>query len=512
MILMPEIMPRLLSNLPSSDASQMLHSWWLAESHLDRLLAQYHVKAQDLEKHRDVAVTYVKYFEDSVLPLRDLSAPEGTRVQRVEELDGYRSGSLVHFDKLKAWLYEEEYRLNFIKAHLAFALAMLQNKQGKATNEEGLATGEYQALRKIMEEHSKALLQWRDDEHRSGRLYMNKEEEVELIKVGGQQLMKTALAGADGDETSSASQQLQQVKGRNTELQRFLQDEQLAKESQMEEVERLLKEIQKMQDERDQARQQVRVDRRQAEQEMRLLHREKSAAVDSTRRTERIAIQQALELQTAHNTNSTLAEINDTLQGQVANLQNDNQSFQTRVTALQDTTTSLSAQIGALAKQAQTAANAANQLQVLRGVAHTLQNERDSARTVIIAMQQDKIAANDEMMALQTDLNMANTQVNSLLDENRALLTSYGKPAGMSTGAEGSPVAANESGEHATIAELRVRLQQAEENTSVFAQGMQAHLRVQPVPGTVPRQSVPRHPTSPPRFPLLHLPKPDTEP
>jgi len=42
---------------------------------------------------------------------------------------------------------------------------------------------------------------------------------------------------------------------------------------------------------------------------MRLLHREKQAAVDSTRRTERIAIQQALELQTAHNTNSTLAEV-----------------------------------------------------------------------------------------------------------------------------------------------------------------------------------------------------------
>lgn len=34
----------------------------------------------------------------------------------------------------------------------------------------------------------------------------------------------------------------------------------------MQEVERLLKEVQKMQDERDQARQQVRVDRRQAEQ------------------------------------------------------------------------------------------------------------------------------------------------------------------------------------------------------------------------------------------------------
>lgn len=151
---------------------------------------------QDLEKHRDVAVTYVKYIEDSVLPLQEMSAPEGTRVQRVEvcyqlkysrhahaqhsypstprvmlhhsrfyqyctvcgepimqsvrivvqrqmltfviklvqELDGYRSGSLVHYDKLKAWLCEEEYRLNFIKAHLAFALAMLQNKQVSQTH------------------------------------------------------------------------------------------------------------------------------------------------------------------------------------------------------------------------------------------------------------------------------------------------------------------------------------------------------------------------------------------
>ena len=51
----------------------------------------------------------------------------------VQELDGYRSGSLVHYDKLKAWLCEEEYRLNFIKAHLAFALAMLQNKQVSQT-------------------------------------------------------------------------------------------------------------------------------------------------------------------------------------------------------------------------------------------------------------------------------------------------------------------------------------------------------------------------------------------
>ncbi|KAL0046206.1 hypothetical protein WJX82_005562 [Trebouxia sp. C0006] len=500
----------------------MLHSWWLAESHLDRLLAQYHVKAQDLEKHRDVAVTYVKYIEDSVLPLQDLSAPEGTRKERVEELDGYRSGSLVHYDKLKAWLCEEEYRLNFIKAHLAFALAMLQNKQeGKATNEEGLATGEYQALQKIMQEHRKALFQWREDEQRNGRPSMNKEEQDELIKVGGQQLLKTPLASADGGETPSASQQ---------------------------EVERLLKEVQKMQDERDQARQQVRMDRRQAEQEMRLLNREKQAAVDSTRRTERIAIQQALELQTAHNTNSTLAEINDTLQGQVANLQKDNQSFQTRVTALQETTSSLSAQIGALARQAQTAANAANQLQVLRGVAHTLQTERDSARTAIIAMQHDKIAANDQILALHNDLNMANSLADNLAKENRELVSSWaekeasapemlqGNPAGLSAGPEGSPAAANESGEQtaeqATIAELRVKLQQAEEKSSVFAQknkklnrqlkeaeshmrqdvqDMQAHLqRSNQVLDTAPGSSFLGTPPAPQISPASP-PKPDTD-
>ena len=49
-----------------------------------------------------------------------------------------------------------------------------------------------------------------------------------------------------------------------------------------------------------------------------------------------------------------------------------------------------------------------------------------------------------------------------------------GKPAGLSTGAESSPAVANESGkqtvEQATIVELRVKLQQAEENSSVFAQ------------------------------------------
>ena len=76
----------------------------------------------------------------------------------------------------------------------------------------------------------KALLQWREDEQRNGRPSMNEEEEDELIKVGGRQLLKAPLASAAGGETPSASQQVQ---GKNTDLQRLLQDEQLAKESQM---------------------------------------------------------------------------------------------------------------------------------------------------------------------------------------------------------------------------------------------------------------------------------------
>lgn len=75
-----------------------------------------------------------------------------------------------------------------------------------------------------------ALLQWREDEQRNGRPSMNEEEENDLIKVGGQQLLKAPLASADGGEKPSASQQVQ---GSNTNLQRLLQDEQLAKESQM---------------------------------------------------------------------------------------------------------------------------------------------------------------------------------------------------------------------------------------------------------------------------------------
>lgn len=41
-----QIIPRLLERLPGGDITEMLHSWWMAESHLDRLLAQYNIKAQ----------------------------------------------------------------------------------------------------------------------------------------------------------------------------------------------------------------------------------------------------------------------------------------------------------------------------------------------------------------------------------------------------------------------------------------------------------------------------------
>ena len=47
----------------------------------------------------------------------------------LQELWGYRFGSLQHYDRLKAWLHEGEHRLDFIKAHLACTLAALQGCQ-----------------------------------------------------------------------------------------------------------------------------------------------------------------------------------------------------------------------------------------------------------------------------------------------------------------------------------------------------------------------------------------------
>ena len=41
---------------------------------------------QDLEKHRETASEYLKYFESTVLPSKTTDAPRGTRVQRVEVL------------------------------------------------------------------------------------------------------------------------------------------------------------------------------------------------------------------------------------------------------------------------------------------------------------------------------------------------------------------------------------------------------------------------------------------
>ena len=47
----------------------------------------------------------------------------------LQELWGYRFGSVQHYDRLKAWLHEGEHRLDFIKAHLACTLAALQGGQ-----------------------------------------------------------------------------------------------------------------------------------------------------------------------------------------------------------------------------------------------------------------------------------------------------------------------------------------------------------------------------------------------
>lgn len=42
------------------------------------------IALQDLEKHRQVALKYLQHFERIVLPLKDLPAPNGTRIQRVQ--------------------------------------------------------------------------------------------------------------------------------------------------------------------------------------------------------------------------------------------------------------------------------------------------------------------------------------------------------------------------------------------------------------------------------------------
>ena len=39
---------------------------------------------QDLEKHRDVALEYITYFESTLLPSKTSDAPRGTRLERIE--------------------------------------------------------------------------------------------------------------------------------------------------------------------------------------------------------------------------------------------------------------------------------------------------------------------------------------------------------------------------------------------------------------------------------------------
>lgn len=105
----------------SGTVTDMLHSWWLAECHLDRLLTRHSAKTQvqqamdpaptaaekcwqhllaaalnlvmfqlhslvlqDIEDHREAALQYLKYFETAVLPSKEANTPKGTRVQRAE--------------------------------------------------------------------------------------------------------------------------------------------------------------------------------------------------------------------------------------------------------------------------------------------------------------------------------------------------------------------------------------------------------------------------------------------
>ena len=55
---------------------------------------------QDIEKHREIAMEYVKYFESTTLASQTLDAPKGTRLERVEVLccmlDNMQSRSCSH--------------------------------------------------------------------------------------------------------------------------------------------------------------------------------------------------------------------------------------------------------------------------------------------------------------------------------------------------------------------------------------------------------------------------------
>ena len=61
--------PRQIAESPACDVLEMLHSWWLAECHLDRLQSQHKLKTQ--VKWIIICASYWRFFAVVVFPLTE---------------------------------------------------------------------------------------------------------------------------------------------------------------------------------------------------------------------------------------------------------------------------------------------------------------------------------------------------------------------------------------------------------------------------------------------------------
>ncbi|KAL3131514.1 hypothetical protein ABBQ38_007819 [Trebouxia sp. C0009 RCD-2024] len=465
-MLMPESIPKQIAESPACDVLEMLHSWWLAESHLDRLQSQHKLKTQDLQKHRETALEYLKYFESTVLPSKTTDAPRGTRIQRVEELWGYRFGSLQHYDRLKAWLHEGEDQLDYIKAHLARTLAAMQGCQGNvpdasAPELQGREADLHKALYDLLQDHHKSLLAWKESQRKGGKggkagktsvkpqpgaspkvtdaegkQSANCEEEssadADAISKGSsdgiapaespssvkvQNADQAAYGKGKSADILKLKQQLREEQAQVRKLEGRLEDANRASEYHRVEMQRMqacMQAGQRASKMSEEAFEEAERREEELKQENKKILSDLTIARQAARQAEHLVLEQALELDRAHITNATLAQVNDNLQAQVTNLQGDNFSFQSRVTSLQETTSSLSTQINALAQQAQAAASVSNQVKVLKNVAASLQRERD----IISAQSQKTKDENDTLSAKVADLtrqlDSASSQIKSL--------------------------------------------------------------------------------------------------
>lgn len=465
-MLMPESVPRLIAESPACEVLEMLHSWWLANCHLDKLQSQHRLKTQDVEKHRETALEYLKYFESTVLPSEATEAPRGTRIQRVEELWRYRYDSLQHYEKLKAWLDEGEQRLDFIKAHLARTLAAMQGCQVNvpdANTKElrGRDAELHKALYDLLQQHHESLLEWKESQVESNEggsvasasaKKLRSDAEAKQSAKPQEESLTNADANSKGSnqgcpKPQDANQavygkgepadavklqhQLQKEQERVRALEGRLKDANRASEYHRVEMQRMqacLQAGQRVSKINEEAFEEAERHEEEMNKEHTQIMAELQAARQAARQAEHLVLEQALELDRAHITNATLAQVNNNLQAQVTNLQGDNFSFQSRVTSLQETTSSLSTQINALAQQAQTAASVSNQVKVLKNVAASLQRERDVAQKERDAAKSDAQKAEQEHTTLSAKVADLTRQLNNASSQIKGMSKSDGSP------------------------------------------------------------------------------------